>query len=181
MPTKYQAISSVNYHQIDKGVKFDRSARDHPEQEIPIGPGAYNTNLSSFKPNGGKFNRSKKDRAHSVDPIGPGAYNSAKSEFGNKKGFTIPGRHTFHGDDERPGPGQYNYGKYLDKQDWSHGIKLPRAGKRDIKPATDVGPGGYDIKDKKDGGFSFGKDKNNTNTIRQCLDLDSIRSEKSLL
>lgn len=82
-----------------------------------------------------------------------------RSDFGSKKGFTIPGRHTIHGDDERPGPGQYNFGKYLDKNDWGHGVKLPKAAKREQKPVTDVGPGGYEIKDKHDGGFSFGKGK----------------------
>ena len=92
-----------------------------------------------------------------MDPIGPGAYNTDRSDFGGRKGFTIPGRHTFHGEEEVPGPGQYNYGKFLDKRDWGQGIKLPRAAKKDPKHVSDIGPGGYEIKDKHEGGYSFGK------------------------
>lgn len=38
-------------------------------------------------------------------------------------------------------------------------MKLPRATLKQPKPATDIGPGGYDIKDQMEGGYSFGKAK----------------------
>lgn len=113
--------------------------------------------MSTFNQVGAKFGRGKRERVQTVDPLGPGAYNTQHSDFDQKKGYSIAGRHTVHGDDERPGPGQYNYGKFLDKRDWGHGFKMPQAAKKDQRIGTDIGPGGYDIKDKFEGGYSFGK------------------------
>lgn len=113
--------------------------------------------MSSLGKQGGVVPRSKRDRSRTTDTIGPGAYKAEKSDFGRKGGYTIAGKPRPSGEDDKPGPAQYDFRKYLDKQDWGHGIKLPRAEKRDARPVTDVGPGGYDIKDKFGGGYSFGK------------------------
>jgi Sperm-tail PG-rich repeat len=77
-----------------------------------------------------------------------------------KRGYSIAGKPRALTGEQKPGPGQYDYTKYLDKRDWSHGICLPKSHKLEVRPATDVGPGGYNIDSLgKPSGFSFGKDK----------------------
>jgi Sperm-tail PG-rich repeat len=166
--TTYQKISSVYFALIiERGVKFDRSKRYRNAEGDQLGPGAYDPKLNNYTKQGGALARSKRDRSKTTDTIGPGAYKVDKSDFGQKAGYTIAGKYKEHGEEDRPGPAQYDYGKYLDKLDWGHGIKMSKAGKREQKPTTDIGPGGYDINDKFGGGYSFGKGirDNNNDTL----------------
>ena len=152
--------SSVLFIHPERGVKFTKTGREgHGEDNGALGPGAYQVKASSLETKGGKFPKSSKDYKLKTNDIGPGAYEANKPGFGGKQGYSIAGKHDPHSDEQKPGPGQYDYGKQLDKRDWGQGFKLPQAEKRGLKPATDIAPGAYDIKDKYDGGFRFGKDK----------------------
>lgn len=153
-------ISSVSaLRNAEKGIKFGKSGRDEGDGELGVGPGAYETNKSSFHITRGTFPRGARDKFKPGLEIGPGSYDASKNGFGGKGGYTIQGKARAGEGDEVPGPAAYDYGKFLDKQDWSKGFKLPRAEKKGQNPSNDIGPGGYDLKDPKGGGFSFGKDK----------------------
>lgn len=154
--------SSRNRSDQGKGAVFNKSPRDlrgKTDELDLVGPGAYKTDISSFHINRGTFPKSKRAEQHNGIDIGPGAYDSAKTDFG-KGGYSIAGKPRAHTGDQKPGPGQYDYSKFMDKRDWGHGISLPKAQKREVRPTTDIGPGGY-LKDSpgKPSGFSFGKDK----------------------
>lgn len=96
-------------------------------------------------------------KAPKSSEIGPGAYEIKDKHDG---GFRFGKDKRDHLDkEEKPGPGAYKLGEVPPISPSGKFTKAPRALTK-VKE-NPIGPGAYDLKDKHDGGFHFGRDKRN--------------------
>lgn len=98
---------------VNIGYKFSKSNPNNKLNSNNIGPGNYNTNISSFNKNGWTFqSRHQNYNQEKNQNIGPGMYNINRNM--NNKGYSIPKGKDHNYNNNNPGIGNYNLNKEND-------------------------------------------------------------------